>query len=58
MIYDPRRLLASMDALRCVFSQLATRDVEILLVKLAVGRITQTKTKPVILTGNTHFNIE
>ncbi len=39
---DPVCLLASMAALRCVFLQLATRSVEILLVKLVVGGVTKT----------------
>ncbi len=53
MISDPVRLLASMAAIRCVFHQLANRGVKILLGKLAVDRITQTKTKTEILTWTT-----
>ncbi len=51
---DPVRLLASMAAIRCVFYQLATQGVETQLGKLAVGGVTQTKTKTDIPTQNTH----
>ncbi len=50
-ISDPVPLLASMAAVRCVFCQLATQGVEILLGKL-------TKTKTDILTQNIHFKVE
>ncbi len=58
MISDPVRLLASMAAMRCVFGQLATQGAKILLGKLEVGGITQTKTKTHIPTLNTHFKVE
>ncbi len=57
-ISDPVRLLVSMTAIRCVFRLLASRGVKILLAKLAVGRITETKTKPDIPTQNAHFKVE
>ncbi len=41
-----------------VFHQLATQSVENLLGKLAVGGITQTKTKTDIPTRNAHFKVE
>ncbi len=51
---DTVRLLASMAAIRCVFHQIATRSVKILLGKLAVGEITQTKQKQTF--WHTHTN--
>ncbi len=54
-ISDPVRLKASVAEIRCVFLQLPTHGAEILLGKLAVGGITQTKTKTDILTWNTHL---
>ncbi len=45
---DRVQLLASMASIRCVFCRLATRGDEILLGKLAMSRITLTKTKTVI----------
>lgn len=41
--------------LYAVFHSLATQDVEILLIKLTVGGITQTKTKTGISTQNAHL---
>jgi len=58
VISDPVYLLASMAAIRCVFCQLATGGVETLLGKLAVGGITQTKTKTDIPARNAHFKVE
>ncbi len=53
-------LLASMAAIRCVFHQIATRSVKILLGKLAVGEITQTKQKQTFWHTHTktHFKLE
>ncbi len=47
-----------MAAIHCVFQQLATWGVKILLNKLAEAGITQTKTKTDILTRNKHFEVE
>ncbi len=55
-ISDPVRLLAFIAAIRCVFHHLATQGVEILLGKLAVGGVTQTKTSTPIL--NACFKVE
>ncbi len=57
MITDPVCLLVSMVAIRCIFCRLATRGVEILLGKLAVGGTTQTKTKTDIPTENAYNSI-
>ncbi len=54
-IFDPVCLLISMAALQCFFHQLAAWTVEILLDKLTVGGITQTKTKTDISKRNAHF---
>ncbi len=50
-------LLVSMVVIHCVFHQLTSQGVEILLVKMAVGGVTQTKTKLDILTRNTQNTI-
>jgi len=42
----------------CLFHQLAAQGFEIPLVKLAVGRVTQTKTKTDIPTWNAHLKAE
>ncbi len=57
-ISDAIHLPASMAAVCCVFRQLATRAVEIQLVKLSVGGVTQTKTKTDIPTWNTHSKVK
>ncbi len=56
--FDPVRLLAFMAAIHSVFHQLAIQCVTILLGKLVVSGITQTKTKTDIPTRNSLFNIE
>ncbi len=56
-ISDPVQLKASAAEIRSVFLQLQTHGAEILLGKLAVGGITQTK-KTDILTWNTHLKAE
>jgi len=57
-ISDPVCLLAAMAAIRCISCQLETLGVKIILGELAVGEITQTKTKTDIPKRKAHFTVK